>query len=326
MLIPSEGRPSLADVLAALVQGLTDELAGLPPPAPAITVLGAVEQPVGLSGLVGYTDPEGLLPPVAVKGGRLATSLRIAVQGSDPAHADAAVFGLHGRLLGARDPLLAKGFLRLDAGELTPPEPISPGTDWRRTASYQALFEYSYLDTDGANGIITRIPVEADPETLGSPDAEIKTVVGSTVRWATAEQPTLVVRGPGSVGRLSAFAYLPVGAPDLPVTVTVLRTFTGATGAPAAAADLQALAAAPHAAVSFATLDGFLAALPDTGDAIELGDVDPLHLPDPYAIHTRAFSPEIALARSIDRLEISASPASGWSGAAAVLYLRATGA
>jgi hypothetical protein len=326
LLIPSNGRPSLADVIATLIQGLTDELATLPPPPPAIAVLGAEEQPVGLASLLGFADHEGLLPPVAVKGGRLAAALRITVQGSDPAHADAAVFGLHGRLLGARDDLRAKGFLRLDGGELTAPEPVPASSGWQRTASYKALFEYSYLETDGATGLITRIPVEADPETLGSPDAETSVVVGSTVRWDREGLATLVVRGPGGVGRLSTLAYLPLplGAP--PVAVAVLRTFTGAAGAPAAAATLQDLAGSPHAVVSFATLSDFLVALPDTGDAVELADWDPLHIPDPFAIHTRAFSPEIALPRSIDRLEISASPASGWGGGDAVLYLRAAGA
>lgn len=323
MLIPSEGRPSLATVIATMVQAITDELGGLAPPPPAITVLSATEQPVGLRDLVGFADQGGLLPAIAVKGGRLTAALSIAVSASDPAHADTAVFELHGALSGARDNLRRKGFLRWDGGDFTPPELVPSSTDWRRTASYKALFEYSYLDTDGAVGLITRIPVEADPETLGSPDAETAVVAGSTVRWADGELPSLVVRGLGGVGRLTALAYLPAGAPA--VSVTVLRTFTGASGAPAAVATLQDLAGAEHAAVSFATLSGFLAALPDTGDAVELGDPNPVHLPDPYSIHTRAFSPEIALPRSIDRLEISVSPASGWSGAAAVLYLRAAG-
>lgn len=323
MLIPSEGRPSLSTVIAAMVQAITDELVGLALPPPAITVLSATEQPVGLASLVGFADQGGLLPPIEIKGGRLAASLSIAVQGSDPAHADTAVFNLHGRLLGARDPLRAKGFLRLDGGEFTPPELVPPTTDWRRTAYYTALFEYSYLDTDGAVGLITRIPIETDPETLGSPDAETSIVVGSTVRWADGELPALVVRGPGDVGRLTALAYLPAGSPA--VSVTVLRTSTGASGAPTPVAAIEDLVGATHAVVSFATLDLFLAALPDTGDAVELGDPNPLHVPDPYSIHTRAFSPEIALPRSIDRLQISVSPASGWSGAAAVLYLRAAG-
>jgi len=54
VLIPSEGRPSLSTVIAAMVQAITDELVGLALPPPAITVLSATEQPVGLASLVGF--------------------------------------------------------------------------------------------------------------------------------------------------------------------------------------------------------------------------------------------------------------------------------
>lgn len=321
MVIPGAGAPPLQAVIATMLQGVAAELVGLAPP-PVITLLGAEERPVGLANLVG-TEPRGPLPQVSVKGGRLAAGLRFEVRGGDLPQTDTAIFTLHGRLLGARKRLLARGFLRLDGGEFSPPEPEPGGGGFRRSASYRVLFEYRYRDVDGAASLITRIPVHRDLGERGA-DRETSVVTGGTVRWDEEQAPVLMVRGPWAVARLSMLAFLPAGPPG--VAVVVRRSFTGAAGAPPPVAALTDLAAAAHAEVTFPALSDLLAILPPTGDAVELGDWDADLTPDLYEIRSLALVPPIVLTRSIDRLEIVTATDAGWTGNKAVVYLRVEGA
>lgn len=321
MPIPGDATPPFADVLAGLISGIQAELADLPAPGPTIQVTEATPRPVGLSNLVGLDNPGGLQFAV-IKGGRLEVGLRLDVSGADAASADAALLAAHSTLLDRRPRLRARGFLRFEPGALTPAEDLGEGS-FRRTGSYRALYEYRYRDVDGAASLIVRIPVDSDLEETGGPGHEAWVASGALVRWDREGQPVLRLRGPGRLQRLSVLEFSP-GAPP-PVSVTFTRTFTGAAGAPAAVASLAELADNPHSTLTFPTLADFLTGFDPAVEEVELGDWDLDDIADRYAIRTRAISPEIALPRSIDRLEISAQPAAGWSGHPAVLYLRAQG-
>lgn len=320
MPIPGNATPPFADVIAGLISGLTAELAGLPGPAPTIQVLEATPRPVGLSNLVSLDNPGGLQFAV-IKGGRLEVGLRLDVLRADLAGADAALLAAHSTLLDRRLNLRARGFLRFDPGALTPAEEAPGG--FRRTGSYRALYEYRYRDVDGAASLIVRLPVDSDLDAAGGPGHEAWAITGPLVRWDREGQPALRLRGPGRIQRLSVLAFMP-GSPP-PVSVTLTRTFTGAAGAPATVTSLADLAAGEHATLTFLTLADFLAAFAPASEEVELGDWDLDDVPDRYEIRARALSPEIALPRAIDRLEISAQPASGWDGHPAVLYLRTQG-
>jgi hypothetical protein len=313
-----------------LVSGVAAQLASLPAPPPTVAVTEATPRPVGLSNLVGLDNPGGL-QFATVRGGRLEVGLQVGVEAGDAAGADAALLAAHATLLDRRPHLRALGFLRFEPGVLSAVEPSAGG--FRRTGSYRALYEYRYRDVDGAASLIARIPVDSDLDSpLGALDTsghEAWVVTGPLVRWDREGQPTLRVRGPGRLLRLSALVYVPAAPP--PVAVTLTRTHTGALGAPAVAASLADLAdpAAAHAALSFPTLADFLAGFATAAEEVELGDWDLDDVADRYALRTLALAPlapGIALPRSIDRLEISVQPASGWAGHPAVLYLRTHGA
>jgi hypothetical protein len=271
-------------------------------------------------------DSPGGLTFATIRGGRLDVGLQVGVEAGDAAGADAALLAAHARLLDRRPQLRTLGFLRFEPGVLSAAEP-SPG-GFRRTGSYRALYEYRYRDVDGAASLIARIPVDSDLDSpLGALDPsghEAWVVTGPLVRWDREGQPVLRVRGPGRLLRFSVLAYMP-GAPP-PVAVTLTRTFTGALGAPAAAASLADLADATHATLTFSTLADFLAGFAAATEEVELGDWDLDDAADRYALRTLALVPDIALPRSIDRLEISVQPAAGWAGHPAVLYLRTQGA
>lgn len=320
MPIPGNATPPFADVLAGLIGGLAAELAGLPGPPPTIQVVEATPRPVGLSNLVGLDNPGGLQFAV-IKGGRLEVGLRLDVLRADLSSTDAALLATHATLLDRRPQLRTRGFLRFEPGELTPAE-TAPG-GFLRSGSYRALYEYRYRDVDGAASLIVRLPVDSDLEQPSGPGHEEWVVTGPLVRWDREGQPVLRLRGPGLLQRLSVLSFAP--GPPPPVAVTLTRTFTGAIGAPAAVATLADLAASEHATLTFPTLADFLAGFDAAAEEVELGDWDLDGVPDRYAIRNRALSPEIALPRSIDRLEISAQPAAGWSGHPAVLYLRTQG-
>lgn len=321
MPIPGDATPPFADVLAGLISGIQAELSHLPAPGPTIQVTEATPRPIGLSNLVGLDSPGGLRF-ATIKGGWLDVGLRLDVTGADAVSADAALLAAHSTLLDRRPRLRARGFLRFEPGALTPAEDLGSGS-FRRTGSYRALYEYRYRDVDGAASLIVRIPVDSHLEETGGPGHEAWTVSGVLVRWDREGQPVFRLRGPGRLQRLTVLAFLP-GVPP-PVSVTLTRTFTGAAGAPAAVASLADLADEPHSTLTFPTLADFLAGFDAAAEEVELGDWDLDDVADHYDIRTREVSPEIPLLRSIDRLEISAQPAAGWSGHPAVLYLRAQG-
>ena len=326
MPIPGNATPPFVDVLTGMLSGISAQLAGLPAPLPTVSVTEATPKSVGLSNLIGLESPSGL-QFASVKGGRLDVGLSVGVEANDAAGADAALLAAHSALLDRRPQLRALGFLKFEPGSLAPA--VEEAGVFRRTGSYRALYEYRYTDVDGAASLIARIPVDSDLDSpLGGLDPsghESWVVTGPLVRWDREGQPALRLRGPGRLPRLSIVGYLPAAPPA--VSVTLLRTHTGALGAPAAAGSLADLAASAHASITF-SLGDFLDLFAAATDEVELGDWDdPPNGPDVYALRELSLAPEIILPRSIDRLQISVGqPAAGWLGDPSVLYLRAHGA
>lgn len=324
MPIPGNATPLFADVLAGLLSGVSAQLASLPAPLPTVSVTEATPKSVGLSNLVGLDHPGGL-QFATIKGGRLDVGLQVGVEAGDAAGADAALLAAHARLLDRRPQLRALGFLKFEPGVLA--AVVETSGVFRRAGSYRALYEYRYTDVDGAASLIARIPVESDLDSpLGGLDPsghEAWVVTGPLVRWDREGQSTLRLRGPGQILRFSVVAYVPAAPPAVSVTLT--RTFTGALGAPAAAATLADLAASAHASITLPMAD-FLNLFAAATEVVELGDWDLDTVADRYALRDLSLAPVITLPRSIDRLEISVAPAAGWVGDPSVLYLRAHGA
>jgi hypothetical protein len=325
--IPGRGAPPLNEILSKMLGDLESKVPSHLPPYRA-RLLSMRERPVGLANWRGV-EVFGSPVPVTLKGGRLDAGVLFEVSGDQADDAEAAALALHSSLLGARDVLRSAGFLRIDSLDFSLPEENETTHVWRKTVSYRVLYEYQYRDVDDTASFITRIPLHADPEEEGSPDRETSVITGRVVRWQREEAPmgippppTLVVRGPGVVRRLTVLSLLP----DLPgPTVEVLRTFEGASGPPLVAALLQDLAGATHIHKTYASLaaflDEFVPAVPT--DTVELADLN--GDPAAYGIRTFTFTPELSLPRPIDRLEISTS-AGAWGVSDAVLYLRAEGA
>ncbi len=335
MAILNQGAPRLDTMIDQMLVDLGKKMPD-PPSVPDLTLqnrarlVSVRERPVGLASWRG-AEVFGSLVPVALKGGRLEAGVLFELWATGEIAADAAALTLAGNLAAARNELRGLGFLRIDGADLTAAEKTESGSTevWRKTASYRVLYEYHYQDVDESLSLITRIPVHSDPEEAGSPDRETEVVTGRVVRWQRAEEaqgvppsPTLIVRGRTTVRGL-AVAVLP--APGLPAAgVELLRTFEGATGDPRVAANLQALAVAPHIRKIYASLADFLGDLTATGETVELGDLQ--GNPGSYQMFTLTFEPApLELPRPIDRLEISTS-ADAWIGSNAVLYLRAEGA
>ncbi len=333
MSIPGNGAPTLDAVITRML-GLLRLV--LPPPEdpllPTATRLVRVaERPAGLANRVG-NETLGLLHPLSLKGGRLEAAVVFEVFGSTEVKAEAAILALQGALAGARTGLRKDGFLRLDGAELSPVQEDAALSAWRKSASYQALFEYSYVDTDGAESLIVRIPTDTDQEEEGTA-RESMVITGETVRWDDETVPTLRVAGPGGLSGLSTLFFVAV-PPGLPPTgaVTLLRTFRGAAGPPTSHATLAAFVTAVtgtaperHARVEFPSFTDFLNELDPPVDSVELGDWDLDGVPDDYKLRSLDFAAAIGLPEPEDRFEISyatVSPATGFD-QKVVLYLRA---
>ena len=337
-LISADGEPALADVAQRMRDDLAAaaQLAALPDLSDrSLTLVSLNERPVGVGAFRG-NEARGPLPLVALKGGRLDAVARFELWGGNSSDVDAATALLQANLLAARDDLRSELYLKVDPFETSSAERIPTGAlsaVWRKAASYRVLYEYHYRDTDAAESLIHRIPVNSDPEQLDSPDRETFTVTGPVVRWDRLEAASLRVRGPRTIQRLQALIYLPGATPSGEVTLT--RTHDDATGLPPQAStpvDFLTAVGDPeaptrHLAYSLPMAD-FLTALGPATEGVDMGDWerfgvdDAVVVVDSYEIRALDLTLGIPLPRDEDRFEISFEHDRFPDGDFTVLYLR----
>jgi hypothetical protein len=237
--------------------------------------------------------------------------VRFQLWAATPAEAETAIADLNARLLAGRDALWIAGVLKLALVDSAVAEFVTSVNAWRKTADYRLLYEFHYEDSDGAESLIAKIPVQSDLEALDSPERETTVVTGEMVRWDNEATPALVIRGPFNISSLAVLAFVPGSAPT--GTVTVKRTFDGAAGPatphPTWAAFLAAVAGPNalerHAQISFASLADFLAEFTSAGDPVSLGDWNVDNVPDSYQAKALSIQPIIYLTSVLDRLEIT---------------------
>ena len=206
---------STGQVLTAMLDALDDFLTPpvLPPggglPPPGLSVVSVSERTVGLGNRRG-TDLVGPFAVLSLKGVRLEAVVRFQYWANDPAGADALVTGLHGRLAAGASVLRTAGFLQVAAAGAALAAPAD--TFWRATADYRVLYEFHYQDADGAESLLSRIPIDIENEV--APHV-ITTVSDDMVRWDNEGAPDLVVRRKRArffrLDALSLLAFLPAG-------------------------------------------------------------------------------------------------------------------
>jgi hypothetical protein len=306
---------ALAQMLAALrSDDLLEDL-----PGASVSVMSVGERSLALGNLRGTErrEPTTMIP---LKGGRLDAVVRFAFQAGAQADVETATETLQGRMLAARDALWREGFLRTVAQGAGPAERVPPSGPWRQSIEYQVLYEFHYHELD-AESLIARIPIDID-----SVYGESLLVTDEMVRWDNLSASELVVRGPILLRGWSALSYVTLPAPSGAVTVT--RTWSGATGAPAVYPNWPAFQAAisddtapdRHAQVALASLPDLLSHFTASGDALELGDWDEDSLPDHYSPASLVFIPPVRL----DRGEwVRLAYAEAALDTTAVIYLRA---
>ena len=217
--------------------------------------------------------------------------------------------------------------LKLNLETVEPPDFAGSLNAWRSAALYRVLYEFPYQDSGGAQSLIARIPIEFEPETPGAASEET-VVTDELTRWDDDGAPPLILRGAIGIASLDVLSWFAGQAPT--DSVSLARTFDGATGPPVPFASLDAFLdavagpapGARHASVAFTALPDFLAAMGPAGTATLLGDWDEDGAEDPYLPRTRTLVPPVLLREPGDRFEIT------YDGAAldrpAVVYLRAT--
>ncbi len=302
--------PSLDQAIETMLAILDDYL---PPPVASIpessvSVTSMNERSVGLGNRRG-TETRGTFPVLALKGVRLDAAVRFQLWAATPVEVETAMADLNARLLADRDTLWIAGVLRLALEASAPADFISPLNAWRRTSDYRVLYEFHYQDTDGAESLIARIPIQSDLEVRDSPERETTVVTDEMVRWDNEAAPPVVIRGPFNAGSLSVLAFLTGTAPT--GTVTVKRTFDGAVGAPTShptLADFLAGVAGPnaperHAQISFASLADFLAAFAEEPALIDAEE----HLGSEPAPMTLRRKPVVKSARNRIGLHVDAT-------------------
>jgi hypothetical protein len=322
--MPLPAAPTLDTAVQAMLGALTAYLppAAGPLPDPTVSVTSLTERSAGMGSVRG-TEARGAFPALDTKGIRLDAVTRFQLWATGPAQADDAVTVLASKLAGDTAALWTQGFLKLALEAAPPPEVIPSLPAWRKHADYRVLYEYAYSDTEGADSLVARIPVD-----VGAPFGETFTVTDEMARWDDTAAPALVVRGPFTAASLSLLLFVAGASPAAKVTLT--RTFDGAAGPPADHATLAGFltavaGAAPaesHARVVFDPFSDFVAAASPDGAPLFMGDWNTDNVPDHYDPLRIALGAGIALARPEDRFEVAYETAAFEQ--TAVMYLRAT--
>jgi hypothetical protein len=308
-------------MLNALNPYLPAPASGLP--KSTVSIASMVERAVGIGKQRG-SDLAGTFP-ITLKGIRLDALARFQLWASGPAEADQKLGVLNNQIMADRDKLRAAGFLRLALVDTPPADPfLDTVGGWRKNVDYRVLYEFDYGSTDGAQGLIARIPVRIDGQLN-----ESMTITDAMTRWDNTKAPPLAVRGPGAVNGLSVLDFLPGSAPSGPVTLT--RTFDGAKGTPAVYANLPKFLAAVagnnaadlNAKVTFSTYAQFRAAFKGSGPLLLLGDWNKDGVLDQYRPAVITIDPPIELLASRDRFEASYDNGRKFN-KTGVAYLRAT--
>jgi hypothetical protein len=315
-----------ANALLQLVRGFLPAPASGRLPKPQAALQTIAERSVGLGHRTGSVRLGGTT--TELKGIRLDALVRFELWHTSRAGAEQEAADLALRLLAARDSLRAAGVLQLSL-ETDAPAVRTIGLGWFVAPAYRALFETEYLDTDGAQSLIARIPILLGREAAGAPGAESTTVTDALVRWDAAGADALVVRGQARVATLATLHYWSSAAPTGAFRL-IRTTDPPPAGPPAIFTDLfaflDAVAGAPggalrHAQLELASIGQFLDALTADPVRVALGDIEPDGIPDAYQARSTAVDPPIELTDGRDILSFSYDHPAGL-GVLGVLYLR----
>lgn len=278
-----------------------------PPPLPKLSFVSVTERSVGLGNRVG-TEPRGSFGVLALKGIRVEVVLRFQLWANSPTDVDDAAQNLIGPLLADRDELRGKGVLRLALKNVGTSDTTDGGNTWRQSTEFSVLYEEPFSDADGAESLIAQIPIK-----INSDFDETTVVTDEMVRWDEkddASAPPLILTGPSQIADLSALYFQAGIAPG--GTVTVRRTFDGASGQPSTHASFNDFLGAVRDPVApdrnaefvFNSLADFLAAFGPGGDPVDLGDWNEDALLDEYKSFALKIDPPIKLPLATDRFEI----------------------
>lgn len=305
---------------------LTLPAAPTPPPQlpSSLALVSVIERSVGLGNRVG-TDVRGPFSVAALKGLRLEAVVRYQHWATASGNADQAIKDLIKLILGDRDRLRGLGFLRVALKNAAASDNVPAANAWRASVEFEVLYEFPYVDSDGAESLIARIPIGIDGEI-----DESLTITDEMTRWDDESAPPLNLRGRSSIGGLSALVFIPVPGTAPSGTVTLTRTFDDAVNPTPVHPDLGSLLAAiarpnnpdRQGQFIFPSLTAFLAAFGAAGTNVTLGDWDLNNLPDLYESLAKKIDPPIELPSVADRFEITYETAA--LNHVAVLYLRAT--
>lgn len=282
-------------MLGALKTYLPTAAGGLP--NPSVSVASVTERSLGLNRRRGEEARAGL-QVVELKGVRLEAVVRFELWAAQPGAVEQALQDLVGNVLADRDKLWTLGFLRLSLIGISASENVPALTAWRQSADLNVLFEFQFEDSDDSGGLIASIPIH-----INSTYDETTTVTDEMVRWDNQAAHVLVVRGPVTIGELSALVFIAGAAPTGSVTLT--RTFDGASGPavsfPMLAAFLAGISGANaqrNAQLVFASWSNFMAIFSPGGTPVTLGI-------DNYSPFEAALDPAISLGGVEDIFEIA---------------------
>ncbi len=283
-------------------------------PDSSVTTVSFTERTLGLGNRRGNARA-GSFAVLSLKGGRIDAVVRFQFWHSTPAGVDSLVSDLQQNLLAARTELWNAGFLIINQKDTSLAEHIPALSAWRKFTDFQVLFEYHYNDLDGAESLITRIPIHTHPEEFDSPALETTTIRDEIIRWDHHSAEPLVVTGksfsPTVVTGLAGLAYLPVGFSG--GNVSLARLDLDNSQIPTAYPDMVSFLTATtdpvhperHGQVVFATLSDFIDAFAPAGDSVPLGDLDEDGTPDEYRPGVLAFDRPLRLAGPREQLRIS---------------------
>jgi hypothetical protein len=223
---PIDLQPYVNEMLALLSPYLPANFPGMPPNSLSLTELR--HRSLGLGGRRGIFTLGGM-DAGELRGGWLEGVVRFDLWANDLGALNNQVAVLQSQLLADSPALRQSRLLQLrHAGTA---EHLSDDlATLRKSLDYSVLYEYHYMDTDGAAGLIARVPIHSDVDAIPGSE-ETTEVTDWMVLWSEHEAPVLEVslahHDQVTLRRLLIAAYLP-GA-DPPGTVTQEVRLNGGT-------------------------------------------------------------------------------------------------
>jgi hypothetical protein len=205
-------------------------------PSNGLGLVGLKHRALGLGGFRGIQTSQGF-DMAEIHGGLLEGILRFELWANDPDQLGNMTMNLQTRLLSDGLVLRQAGLLKFQQVTAADSSADTNPVQWRKSLEYGFLYEYRYVDSSSAAGLIARVPIHSDVDGLPG-SGGLSTEQDWMTLWDSTGAPMLVISADSTrdlvIRGLLVAIYLANGGPSGQVILeqgsTVSITYPSLTG------------------------------------------------------------------------------------------------